>query len=943
LRQQEFVRKWRSVTLTERSAAQQHFLDLCQLVGHPTPTELDPTGTSFTFEAGVTTRRDGRGWADVWKRGYFGWEYKRRNADLDAAYQQLLKYREALENPPLLTVCDMDRIVIHTNFTNTVKQVQVITLEDLLTPDGFEHLHAVFYEPEAFRVPQTTENVTQAAAKEFASLAELLRRRGEDSHRAAHFLIRLLFCLFAEDINLLPTGLFSRLLTNTRHNPTAFAAQLRQLFCTMATGGFFGVDAIAHFNGRLFEDDTVLELDVEGLDILARVSDLRWDSIEPSVFGTLFERSLDPAKRSQLGAHYTSKEDILLIIEPVLMAPLRRRWTEIRAQSRALADRRDAASGGLRTRLRKELEALLVSFANEIRAVRVLDPACGSGNFLYVALKQLLDLEKEVSTTAGDLDVGMFFPEVSPEQLYGIEIDDYAHELSRVTVWIGYIQWLRDNGFGRPHEPFLKPLDTIVQMDAILAFDGRGQPVEPLWPEADIVIGNPPFLGGSKLRRELGDNYAEALWSLYSQRVPSGADLVTYWFERTRNLIATGQVQRAGLIATQAIRAGASRTVLDRIKQSGNVFMGWSDRPWMLDGAAVRVSIIGFDGGVETSPILDGKSVTVINANLTGALDLTTAKRLLENGSIAYQGPSKKGPFELDSATAQRMIQARGNPNGHPNSDVVRPWLNGSDITGHPRGMWIIDFGANMPLEEAALYELPFEYVKRHVFPVRLQNRRTAYAEKWWLHAEPRSGMRRALAGKYRYIATPRVAKHRLFVWVAANHLADDRTFVFARDDDYFFGVLHSRLHELWSLATSSRHGDGSEGGRPTYNSSTCFETFPLPWPTDHEPAGDPRVEAIAAAARELVAKRDAWLNSVGASEAELKKRTLTNLYNQRPTWLDVAHIKLDYAVLDAYGWPRDLADDEILARLLALNYERAAAQEETRRPSASPIRKQAA
>lgn len=307
---QEFVAKWRRATLKERSAAQEHFIDLCRLINHPTPAEADPTGTTFSFEAGAGKQRGGSGWADVWKQGAFAWEYKGKHADLDKAYQQLLQYREALQNPPLLVVCDIDRIVIHTNFTNTVKQIHTLTLDDLLTAPGLERLRAVFLDPESFRAPQTTRQVTEAAAREFARLADLLRRWKEDPHQTAHFLIRLLFCLFAEDIGLLPRDLFSRLVRTTHMQPQAFSRQLRQLFGAMATGGWFGSDPIPYFNGRLFDDDTALELDSECLDILSRVSHLDWSSIEPSILGTLFERSLDPSKRSQLGAHYTSKDDI---------------------------------------------------------------------------------------------------------------------------------------------------------------------------------------------------------------------------------------------------------------------------------------------------------------------------------------------------------------------------------------------------------------------------------------------------------------------------------------------------------------------------------------------------------------------------------------------------------------------------------------------------------
>ena len=676
-------------------------------------------------------------------------------------------------------------------------------------------------------------------------------------------------------------------------------------------------------------NDQTLELTTADLVVLERAARLDWASVEPAIFGTLFERSLDPDKRSQLGAHYTSREDILLIVEPVLIAPLRRRWAAVREQAEELIARRDAVSGevqtnrGLRTRRERELERelarLLQDFAGEIAAIRVLDPACGSGNFLYVALKRLLDLEKEVSLFAAQhARLSGLLPQVQPGQLYGIEVNTYAHELASVVVWIGYIQWLHENGFGIPDKPILKPLDNIRRTDAVLAADAEGRPVEPAWPAADIIIGNPPFLGNKRMLSELGDQYVGQLRALYSGRVPGGADLVCYWFERARGLIADGQVQRAGLLATQAIRGGANRRVLERIKGTGDIFMAWRDRKWVLDGAAVRVSMVGFDGGAEEAYTLDGEPVKTINANLTSALDLTRAQRLSENRDICFQGPVKVGAFDIDAEVAARLL-ASPNPHGRSNSEVVRPFLNAWDITRRSRNMYIIDFGA-MSLEEVSLFEQPFEYVRRHVKPERDKNRRARRREFWWQHGETVPGLRDAATSLERYVATPRVAKHRLFVWVPARTLPDSRLYVFAREDDYFFGVLHSRVHEVWALATSSRHGVGND---PTYNNTTCFETFPLPWPPGQEPADDPRVEAIAAAARELVALRERWLNPEGASERELKGRTLTNLYNARPTWLDLAHRRLDAAVLAAYGWPADVGGEALLERLLALNLGR--------------------
>jgi type II restriction/modification system DNA methylase subunit YeeA len=915
---QAFVDKWRHAELKERSAYQQHFLDLCRLINHPAPADIDPKGDFFTFEAGASKVAGGDGFADVWYKGHFGWEYKGKHGNLDKAYQQLLQYREALENPPLLIVSDIGTIVIHTNFTNTVKRKITLTLEDLLTNDGLATLEKVFRNPEALRSDETSDGVTQKAAIHFAKLAEALRIAGYPNQQVAQFLIRLLFCLFAEDVGLLPPRLFSNLIRSFRNHPKTFTKQLGQLFEAMSTGGAFGMEMILHFDGRLFDNAEVLEIGVDGLDMLQEVARLDWSNIEPSIFGTLFERSLDPTKRSQLGAHYTSKEDILLIVEPVLMAPLRRKWETVQMEARELADQRDAAKGTKRAGNQKKLSDLLTGFSQEIAAIKVLDPACGSGNFLYVALRQLLNLQKEVITLAGSLQVGSFFPSVTPEQLHGIEINEYAHQLAQATIQIGYIQWLRENGFGFPAEPILKPLDNIWHMDAILAYDQVGKPVEPEWPTVNVILGNPPFLGGNKIRKELGDIYINNLFNLYTNRIPAFSDFVCYWFEKSRKMIETGVTQRAGLLATQSIRGGVNRTVLERIKNSGEIFWAISDRDWVLNGATVHVSIVCFDNSQETNRFLDFVPVVDIHTDLTSTINITRAKLLLENQNLSFQGPSPKGPFDINYEIAKELLIAPININGKTNDNVVRPVVSAIDIGQRNRGKWTIDF-ALMSYDEASQFEKPFEYVKKAVYPIRKTNRRQAYCEKWWLYAEARPGMRQALRLLDRFITTPRVSKHRIFIWLPKNVLSNDGTIVIARSDDYFFGILHSKPHELWSRATGTQLREAISGFR--YTPTSTFETFP--WPPGKEPVDDPRVQSIAQAAKELVDKRDAWLNPSGASEAELKKRTLTNLYNQRPSWLELAHQKLDQAVFAAYGWPDDLLDEEILEKLLSLNLQR--------------------
>ena len=939
---QEFVAKWRGVQLSERASVQEHFLDLCALFGQESPATADPTGSWYTFEKGVTKTGGGQGFADVWKRGFFAWEYKKKRRDLGAAYGQLLLYREPLENPPLLVVCDTTQYEIHTNFTNTPAHVYRFTNDDIAGPEAQRLLRALFAAPDELRPGQTLAQVTEEAARRFATLADGLRGRGAPPDDAAHFLTQLLFCLFAEDVGLLPRDTFTDVVRRAVGRPDRFLPNLVALFEAMRDGGEFALRDVAHFNGGLFARIAPFALLPAELATLSEAAALDWASIEPAIIGTLFERSLDPGKRSQLGAHYTGRADIWRVVEPVVLAPLRREWDRLRADlapTRAAADeaaaratepglpyRQQEAARRRRRELQDALAARLRAFKERLAAVRVLDPACGSGNFLTVALGALLDLEKEVVTYGATAGLAGQFPEVSPRQLYGLEINTYAHELAQVAVWIAYLQWMTANGFQPRRDPILQTLDTIRLQDALLDLSDPAHPQEAAWPEAEFIIGNPPFLGGKRLRAELSDDYVRDLFSIYNGRVPREADLVCYFFERAREQLATNRLERAGLLATNSIRGGANRRVLERIKETGDIFMAWADEPWVLEGAAVRISIVGFDSGTDTERCLNGVPAPAINPDLTGALDITKARRLPENAGLAFMGDTKGGPFNIPGALARQWLALPTNPNGQPNGDVVRPWVNGLDITRRPRDMWIIDFGVGMAEDDAALYEAPFEYVRQHVQPMRATNNRAAYRERWWHHVEARSGMRATIQPLSRFMGTARVATHRLFVWLDKATLPDSQVIVIARDDDYFFGVLHSRPHELWSLRLGTSLED-----RPRYTPTTTFETYPFPWPPGGEPTADPRVVAIAKAARRLVDLRDRWLNPPDLAEAELKRRTLTNLYNARPTWLANAHAALDRAVLDAYAFPHDLTDDDLLARLLALNAERAAA------PTAAP------
>jgi hypothetical protein len=972
----EFVAKWRKVELKERSAAQEHFLDLCHVLGHPTPAEADPTGETFCFERGAAKHGGGDGFADVWKKDFFGWEYKGRLKDLGAALDQLLKYRNALENPPLLVVCDLDRIIVHTNFTRTASAVFEIPLEALGEPRNLEVLRAVFFDPEKLKPGRTSAAMTEEAAERLAGIAESMRKRGLDPSAVAHFLNRLVFCLFAEDIGLLPGMIFTRIVDKSGGDPARFGKLVGQLFEAMAHGGDFGLDTIRHFNGNLFEDAAVVDMTAPEMKAVFGAAELDWGAIDPSIFGTLFERGLDPAKRSQLGAHYTGREDIETLVDAVVMAPLRREWTETRATvENVLATGRKGPgpapaaplTGGALKKARGEADAILHGFLVRLQGVRVLDPACGSGNFLYVTLQRLKDLEKEAIVFAMDRGLGGYLPMVGPWQLFGLELNPYAHDLAQTSVWIGFLQWTRANGFQMTQDPVLRPMkDNFRCMDSVLDLTDPAAPKEPEWPTVDFIVGNPPFLHSSKLIRELGETSRANLFKLYEGRVPGFADLCCYWFEKARSHIVAGKCRRAGLLATQGIRGGASREVLKRIKESGGIFWAESDRNWILDGANVHVSMVAFDDGSDRTRILDGKAVHDIHANLTAAADTTKAVSLRRNVDLCFYGSQQKAPFDIDESFAVHLL-SEPNPHGRPNSDVVFPSLNAAQLMqGGPR-TWVVDFGMEKDVAAAARYEAPFAYVHRVIKPLREKHREKGQATYWWLHARPSPRYRDSRRQFSRVLLTPCVSKHRAFVFVGSEILADHATVVFARTEDCFFGVLHSRIHEAWARAQGTQVRERESGFR--YTPTTCFETFAFPEPTDAQGA------AIGAAGAELNTLRECWLNppewtreevlefagTVGGPwdrfidpatakdrggfkvglvryprtvpkdtdcASKLVKRTLTKLYNERPAWLANAHAALDATVFAAYGWPADLPDAAILERLLALNLARAGEEE---------------
>lgn len=610
-----------------------------------------------------------------------------------------------------------------------------------------------------------------------------------------------------------------------------------------------------------------------------------------------------------------------------------------------------AATGAAKTKATNEANRLRVAFMERLVGFRVLDPACGSGNFLYLSLLELKNLEHRVNLECEALGLPREFPRIGPEAVLGIELNPYAAELARVSVWIGEIQWMRRNGFEAARNPVLRSLNTIQNCNAIIDSSGKAT----VWPDADAIVGNPPYLGAKLMKRKLGVSETEGIRALYADRLPGFTDLVCYWFENAREMILAGRAKRAGLVATNSIRKNANLPVMKRIVESTRIFDAWSEEKWTIDGAAVDVSLVCF-GDSEKPSTLNGQVVEAINADLSSGLDLTLTVLLRENSDSAYLGIQKSGPFDIEGSVARGWMLEPKNPNGRWNSEVLRPYWNGDDVTGRPRDFWLIDLPLNLSEFEASVFASPYAHLEtaedeegKTVKQLRAELGERA-GPRWWEPHWPRPEMRSKIAQTRRYIVTPETAQYRLFVWLSLPVLPDKNLIVIPRDDDTTFGILQSRIHEIWALRKGSDLQD-----RPRYTHTSTFATFPFPKgltpnipATDY--ASDPRAQKIAKAAAHLNELRESWLNPADLvirvpevvpgypdrmlpkdDEAAkvLKTRTLTNLYNQRPTWLQNAHAALDEAVAGAYGWGDDwragvLTDDEILARLFKLNQERA-------------------
>ncbi len=1045
---QAFVERWQGVTASELATAQSFVIELCDLLGVPKPHASQ--AQDYMFERPVTfTHGDGTssaGRIDCYKRGHFVLEAKKLKAGshtkgfddgLLRARSQGENYARALPaeegRPPFVLVVDVGTVIeVYAEFSRTGgtytpfpdPRSHRILLSDLIKPGVLERLRLIWTQPDELNPAKVTAKVTREVSTQLAQLARSLEGAGHTPEVVAAYLCRCLFSMFAEDVELLPKGSFLKLLQQHRENPEAVQQMLRSLWIDMDRGGFSTalVKPVLRFNGKLFKGADApgysLLLSTDQIDLLAKAARANWRDVEPAIFGTLLERALDPNERHALGAHYTPRAYVERLVLPTVIDPLREDWTN--AQAAALALAREASeleTNPPQVKSKKDFSALdrhhaavrakwadarkqVRDFLHRLCTLGVLDPACGSGNFLYVTLEHLKRLEGEVlnqldalGDTQEALDLGR--ETVTLQQLRGIELNERAAALAELVLWIGFLQWhIRTNGHASVAEPVVHDYGNIEHRDAVLAYDRKepmtdafGRPVtrwdgsstrphpvtgKPVpdetaqvtqwryvnprpaaWPQADFIVGNPPFIGKLKMREALGDGYVDALRSAWPA-VPESADFVMYWWHNAGNAVRSRAAHRMGLITTNSLTMIFNRRVVEAVLEglpAVHLAFAIPDHPWVdsADGAAVRIAMTVLAAGSQPGRLLTLKSEEVgedgemavtfhekaglIHANLKVGAALTSVRSLMAARGITSMGVMLAGAgFIIDPHAAGKLIQTLPSPIA---GRLIRDYRNGRDLTDKPRGVSVIDtYGweiDQLRSEAPAVYQHLFDHVK----PERDAKRDKAFRERWWLHGRARAELRGALTGLHRYIATVETAKHRTFQFLDAKVLPDHKLIAIALSDGLSLGVLSSSVHIAWSLATG-----GTLEDRPVYNKSVCFETFPFPsGDTGLTPA---LVDRICALAEQIDAHRKARQ----AAHAEV---TLTGLYNvlaklrsgealtskEKVIYehglvgvLKSLHDELDAAVLEAYDW-KDLtmpADtDELLGRLVELNARRAA------------------
>ena len=972
---ERFIAQWRDTGGSELANTQSFINGLCRLIGVEPPrgSRTDDAQNDYVFERRVfQDNGDGTvsfGRIDCYKRGAFILEAKqgseadraaaeRGEDDLDLFGQtasarlkrgtarrgtpgwakamvqakgQAERYAKALPAdhgwPPFLLVADIGYCIeVYADFSGTGKSYAQfpdrsryrIMLDDLRDPEVRERLAAIWDAPASLDPAARAARVTRDIADLLATVARRLEKRGHTAERTSGFLMRLLFTMFAEDSGLIPEKSFTTLLKNQRAAPQHLEHQLTALWAAMDAGEFspaLGVP-VAKFNGYLFKDRTAIPLDAEELEVLIQAAEHRWTEVEPAIFGTLLERALNPKERAKLGAHYTPRAYVERLVGPTIIEPLRADWAGVRVAATELIEQ------GKVDEARRTVE----TFHTRLAQTRVLDPACGTGNFLYVAMARMKELEGEALDLLVDLGDDQYLAEltghtITPENFLGIEINPRAAAIAQLVLWIGYLQWhFRVNGADRPPpEPILRDIRTIENRDALIAYDERvlergadgapvtrwdgetmkphpvtGKPVPDeaaqaeadryvnpraaTWPKADFIVGNPPFIGGKDVRDRLGGGYFDALFR--TTDVPESADFVMHWWDKAAHAVRRGETRRFGFVTTNSLTQLFSRRVIAKHLDANDglsLRFAIPNHPWVdeKDGAAVRIAMTvaakGKADGLMLS-VVDERGaperiefagrIGKISSDLTIGADLSSTISLKSNERLASRGVPLHGKGFLVEAADVERLNTRADP---LLPKIVLPFRNGRDLNQRPRGVWAIDTYGLKETELRTAYPEVFQHLLVNVKPERDQNRRGHRAEHWWLHGEPVEMMRAGRRNLQRTIVTAETARHRLFQYLATSTLPDNTLVCIALDDGYYLGVVSSRFHVLWAVGSGARLGVGDD---PRYSKSRCFD--PFPFPTE---VAAPLKDQIGTEAEAL----DALRKRVLAEHADL---TLTKLYN---------------------------------------------------------------
>ncbi|MBD8877763.1 class I SAM-dependent DNA methyltransferase [Roseibium polysiphoniae] len=1041
-----FIDRWKPSGGSEMANFQMFADELTDLLGvdRPKPATADGENNDYRFERPVTfthTGRKSRGRIDLYRKGCFVLEAKQggdkgSKADIDQlallsekdapkvrlghgprgtakwddtmlkARNQADGYARAVSKedgwPPFLMIVDVGHVIeLYADFSRAGQGYTQfpdgnryrIKLEDLCDADTCDLLRTIWTDPFSLDPSLKAAEVTRDIAAHLAELGKSFEGQGHDSEKVARFLMRCLFSMFAEDVELIPKDSFTGLLMDFRGHPEHAALSLKELWEAMDKGVYsHALKAdLKRFNGGLFKEPDALPLNGLQLGLLIEAAEADWKQVEPAIFGTLLERALDKRQRHKLGAHYTPRAYVQRLVTPTIIDPLRADWKDVQtAVQRLMSDGKET-----------EARAAVHDFHRTLCETTVFDPACGSGNFLYVAMEMMKRLEGEVTALLEELgedqaSLGLSGHTVDPHQFLGIELNPWAAAVAELVLWIGYLQWhFRTHGKASPSEPVLKDFKNIQNRDAVLEWEDRiprldeaGKPVtrwdgvttlrHPVtgeevpdpdariqvydyikpkpanWPEATFIVGNPPFIGASRLRDSLGDGYVEALWKAYP-KMPQSADLVMFWWDKAA-LAARGfdrkkakGTRRFGLITTNSLRQTFNRRVLEPHlndpKKPLSLLFAIPDHPWVDTqfGAAVRISMTVGAAGNRAGQLLsvateskerseaDGRLVTFdhqigkVFANLQIGADVAGARSLTANANLAHRGMQLIGSgFILRPAEAKALgLGTMPEASAH-----IRSYRNGRDLTSAPRDVMVIDLFGLTEAQVRERFPAVYQHVLDNVKPERDLNNRDSYKRNWWIHGEPRRDLRRALKGLPRYIATVETMKHRVFQFLDADILPDNMLVAIALDDAAKLAVLSSKHHVVWSLAAGGRLGVGND---PRYNKSRCFDPFPFPDLTETQ------LTILRTLGEELDAHRK-------KQQAAHPKLTLTQMYNVLEKLragetiegkdnydqgligiLKDIHDRIDAAVAEAYGWPENLTDEEILFKLVDLNKERAA------------------